>query len=235
MVETETAAQYKRLCLYLAPMPLYKEWSPDEHSLAAIWHIAEPEAFFGEKTRVISHIKHSRKRAEHLCGRFLLQHLREDFPLFHIAPDVHDKPRVPMNRYFFSISHSYPYVAALISDREECGIDLQVWKDNIADIAHMFLSEEEAALCDGNKELLTLCWSAKEAAYKWYGRRGAEFIDDLPISEVVGDKSGFSANAFERPVRIQMQCYGIDLVPKCVLYKDFALAHVIQHRPEDNT
>jgi phosphopantetheinyl transferase len=223
------------ICRNNFAMPLFQEWSPNEHSLAAIWHIDEDEGFFSKKVRLISQIKHPRKRIEHLCGRYLLQHLREDFPLHHIAADEHDKPRVPMNRYFFSISHSYPFVAAVISDQEECGMDLQVWKDNIADIAHMFLSEEETALCGGDKQLLTLAWSAKEAAYKWYGRRGAEFIRDLPILGLVGDKLGFSAQELPASIYIDMSCYGIQLAPKCMLYKDFALAHVILHRPEAHT
>jgi 4'-phosphopantetheinyl transferase EntD len=211
-------------------MPLFQEWSPNEHSLAAIWHIEEEEEFFGEKTRLTSQIKHPRKRIEYLTGRYLLMHLRDDFPLHHITPDEHDKPRVPANRLFFSISHSYPYVAAVLSVEEECGIDVQVWKDNIAEISHMYLSDEEEALCRGDKRLLTLAWSAKEAAYKWYGRRKTEFIRDLPIMGVVGDKRDFSPQGQEMDVEINMSCYGIALSPKCMLYKDFAFAHVIQHR-----
>jgi phosphopantetheinyl transferase len=208
-------------------MPLYQEWSPNEHALAAIWHIEEPEAFFEDKTGLYPQIKHPKKRIEHLCGRYLLQQLREDFPLHHIAPDEHDKPRLPHNRYYFSISHSYPYVAAVISDKEECGIDLQVWKDNIADIAYMFLSDEEQAICQHDARLFTLAWSAKEAAYKWNGRRGAEFIRDLAIARIVGGKSAFGV---PQEVQVDMQCFGSPVSPLSSLHKDFALSLLVRQR-----
>lgn len=215
-------------------MPLYQEWLPNEHALAAIWHIEEPVAFFGDKTGLISHIRHPRKRIEHLCGRYLLQHLREDFPLLHIAPDEHDKPRLPQNRYYFSISHSYPYVAAVISDCNECGIDIQVWKDNIAEIAYMFLSDEEQALCKADARLFTLAWSAKEATYKWNGRRGAEFIRDLPIHRIMGEKSAFNPPLHPKHIQIDMQCFGLAVSPESVLHKDFALSYLVQNREQSD-
>ena len=210
-------------------MPLYHEWSPREHALAAIWHISEPEAFFSSKTGLSPTIKHPRKRIEHLCGRFLLRHLKEDFPLLHIAPDEHDKPRLPEDRYYFSISHSYPYVAAIISDREDCGIDIQTWKNGIEDIAHMYLSHDEIAMC-GDAQLLTLAWAAKEAAYKWWGRRGADFIRDLPIKHIgMGDGAAYPTG---RPADtlVEMHCFGNELRLEGRMDKDFAMAWMAINR-----
>src|ERR1700749_152451 len=95
-------------------MPLYREWSISHHALAAIWKIDEPESFFTERTGIIKDIKNEKRRMEHHAGRFLLKHLKEDFPLLNIVPDVEDKPRIDNNEYYFSISHSWPYVAAVI-------------------------------------------------------------------------------------------------------------------------
>ncbi len=212
-------------------MPLYKEWESASHALAAIWHIEEPEAFFTDKTGINPTIKHPKKRIEHLCGRYLLQHLREDFPLHHISPDAHDKPRLPEDRYFFSISHSYPYVAAIISDKEECGIDIQVWKDNIAEIAHMYLSDVEQAICSGDARIMTLAWTIKEAAYKWWGRRGAEFIEDLPISRMLEKSTACYPPHSPEPFHVKMTCFGHPVEPKALLYKDFALSYMTAHRP----
>lgn len=224
---------------------LYQEWEPKPHALAAIWHIEEEEAFFGDKTGLISQIKHPRKRLEHLCGRFLLQHLRQDFPLHHIAPDEHDKPRLPENRFYFSISHSYPYVAALISEQEECGIDIQVWKDSMEGVAHMFLSDEEQQLCrpgaaqglpaaqdPADARLLTLAWCAKEAAYKWNGRRGADFIGQLPIQRIVGvswDEAQpvVTTESFQ----VEMLVSGRPVSLPGWLHRDFACACLLGHRP----
>src|SRR5579875_3382371 len=127
-------------------MGLYKEWSPDEASLAAIWKIEEPEIFFTDRVGNISDRKNDKRRTEHLAGRYLLKYLKEDFPLHHITPDEHDKPRLHENRYYFSISHSWPYVAAVISEEQEAGIDIQTWHPRMEIIQHKFLSEDEQTL-----------------------------------------------------------------------------------------
>jgi phosphopantetheinyl transferase len=177
---------------YLLPlsMPLYREWSIAHHSLAAIWEIDEPERFFKERTGLEPDIKFEKRRMEHLAGRFLLKHLEEDFPLYNIQPDLHDKPRIDGNAYYFSISHSWPYVAVVVSPSHECGIDIQTWHPRIEKIQHKFLSAEEQALFNNDQKLLTMTWCAKEAAYKWQGRRGIEFIDHLPIISNRNDNHG---------------------------------------------
>jgi phosphopantetheinyl transferase len=213
-------------------MPLYKEWSPDGHSLAAIWHIEEEESFFQIPTGLNPDIKHPRRRIEHLAGRYLLQYLKVDFPLHHIVADEHDKPRLPENRYFFSISHSHPYVAALISDREECGIDIQVWHKRIETITHMFLSEGEQQTCMSDPRLITLAWSIKEAVYKWNGRRGADFIRDLPIQALIEQQPTFYQPAAPIPFALEMQCFHRPVMPTGFIYKDFVLAYLVGDRVE---
>jgi len=163
-------------------MPLIKEWNSDPYSLAAIWQIDEPESFFTEQTGLSIDIKNEKRRMERLAGRFLLKYLEEDFPLHDIAPDPHDKPRVSNNQYFFSISHSWPYVAAIVSPYAEAGIDIQCWHPRMEQLQHKFLGTNEQEIVKDDTQLITLAWSAKEAAYKWQGRRGVEFIDHLPIT-----------------------------------------------------
>lgn len=165
-------------------MPLYREWNSDSYSLAAIWKIEEDESFFFQKTALHSAIKNEKRRLEFLTGRFLLKYLKHDFPLLDIAPDAHDKPRLANNEYYFSISHSYPYVAAVVSPYVECGIDIQIWHQRMQQLQHKFLSDYEQLYFNNDSQLLTLAWSAKEAAYKWQGRRGVDFIEHLPIEKI---------------------------------------------------
>lgn len=165
-------------------MPLYREWSSDPYSLAAIWEIQEPESFFMERTGLQSDIKNEKRRMEYLAGRFLLRHLKHDFPLLSIEPDIHDKPRLKDNQYYFSISHSHPYVAAVVSPYVECGIDIQVWHRRMEHLQHKFLSPAEQTFFKGDARLITVAWCTKEAAYKWQGRRGVEFIDHLIIQNL---------------------------------------------------
>ena len=161
-------------------MPLFKEFEIGTHGLAAIWKMEEPEAFFSDGAGIISDIKHEKRRMEFLGGRFLLKLLQKDFPLHNIRKDEHDKPRIDNNDLYFSISHSWPYVAAVVDTHNEAGIDIQTWHPNILRIQHKFLSPTEQLLFP-NEQLVTLAWCAKEAAYKWNGRRGVDFIEHLPI------------------------------------------------------
>lgn len=192
-------------------MPLYREWSSDPFSLAAIWKIEEPEGFFTERTGLAPDIKNEKRRLEHLAGRFLLKHLKEDFPLFNIRPDEHDKPRIDNNQYYFSISHSWPYVAAVVSPYVEAGMDIQCWHPRMEKLQHKFLSLGEQLLFKNDPKLITLAWSAKEAAYKWQGRRGVEFIDHLPISffEEKGRNYNITINLNLTSPKLEIQVFGL--------------------------
>lgn len=173
-------------------MPLLKEWSPDAHSLAAIWKIAEDEAFFLKSTGIEpAHIKLPKRRLEHLAGRHLLRQLKADFPLHHIAADVHDKPRIPHNSYRFSISHSFPYIAVQISDTHECGIDIQTWHRGMEALQDKFLSAQEQRIFGNNSAYLHLAWCVKEAAYKWNGRRSIDFIEQMRIYTFLPSDDGY--------------------------------------------
>lgn len=179
-------------------MPLFREWSINEHCLAAIWEIQEPESFFLERTGLAPDIKNEKKRLEHLAGRFLLKHLKEDFPILNIRPDEHDKPRIENNQYHFSISHSWPYVAVAIDSHADAGIDIQTLRSGIQNIQHKFLSSSEQRLFNNDTQLLTLAWSAKEAVYKWRGKRGVEFIEHIPIVLFEKNTTDYNINIFSK-------------------------------------
>lgn len=177
-------------------MPLYREWSVGHDSLAAIWKIDEPEAFFTERTGVVSDIKNEKRRMEFLAGRFLLKYLKQDFPLLNIRPDGQDKPRIDDNQYLFSISHSWPYVAVIISPYNECGIDIQTWHERMTVLQHKYLTADEQRFFNNDPKMLTLAWSAKEAAYKWQGMRGVEFVDHLELNYLEKKDEKYNINIF---------------------------------------
>jgi phosphopantetheinyl transferase len=204
-------------------MPLYREWSSDPYSLAAIWKIEEPESFFIERTGLGPlDIKNEKRRMERLAGRFLLKHLKEDFPLLNIRPDEHDKPRIDDNQYYFSISHSWPYVAAVVSPYVECGIDIQTWHPKMEKLQNKFLSSEEQLFFRNDPKLITLAWSAKEAVYKWQGRRGVEFIDHLPVTSIQENGTEINITIYCQLTRVKM-----NILSKGGLEADFSLSYVV--------
>ena len=162
-------------------MPLLQEWNIGDFGKAAIWKVEEPESFFAEHTGIISDISHEKRRIEHLAGRFLLKHVEAEFPLAAISKDEHDKPRLPENEFFFSISHSWPYIAVVVDPVNEAGIDIQTWHAKIERIKDKYLSTDEQDMLLYDPKYYTIAWCAKEAAYKWNGKRGIEFIEQLPI------------------------------------------------------
>lgn len=201
-------------------MPLYKEWNPDLHSLAAIWHLTEPEEFFAEQISVSgSHIVHPKRRIEFLAGRFLLQYLNKDFPLHAIIPDEHDKPQVPESEFHFSISHSFPYVACVLSTKAAVGVDIQCWHKSILALQHKFLAAGEQEYCNNDQKKITLAWSAKEAAYKYQGRRGVDFIGHLPI--INWQQNG---SLFDIEINLQLTEPNELLSTKGFIFPDFVLA-----------
>jgi 4'-phosphopantetheinyl transferase len=202
-------------------MSLYREWSSDPYSLAAIWKIEEPEAFFMEKTGLSSDIKNEKRRLEFFAGRFLLKHLKEDFPVLNIRPDIHDKPRIDNNDYYFSISHSWPYVAVVVSPYVEAGIDIQCWHPRMQQLQNKFLGEDEKPFFKNDSKLITLAWSAKEAVYKWQGRRGVQFDEHLLIRQFEEIEDSKNITIFTELTEPKQH-----ITVKCLLEKDFSCAYV---------
>ena len=203
-------------------MPLYKEWNVGNHGLAAIWKVEEDEAFFTERTGMTSDMKNERRRIEHLAGRFLLKHLEANFPLHQISKDEHDKPRIDNNAFFFSISHSWPYIAAVIDPYEEAGIDIQTWHARIEQIQHKYLSAEEQALFQNDPKLLTLAWSAKEAVYKWNGKRGVDFIEHIPIEVFHNQPPNYNMTIYFKANRMPQMIFIENIISA-----DFTCSYVV--------
>lgn len=138
--------------------------------------------FFAARTGLNPSIRHGQKRLEHLAGRFLVQHLWPEIEFGEIVIGPNGKPHAPdLSGRAFSISHSFPYVAAIVTHEIPCGIDIQVPKANIAEISPKFLSERENALFRTNDDNLLWIWSAKEAVYKWANTAGLQLLRDIEL------------------------------------------------------
>lgn len=166
-------------------MPIYKKHIINEEAELAVWQVTEPEAFFAGQLGFSSEHKNEMRRLEHLAGRFLLKYIKAEFPLHKIELGRQGKPLLPTGENLhFSISHSYPYVAAIVAKEKQGGIDIQVFRDKIIRLQHKFLSEYEQQLCEHETEQLTLAWCVKEAVYKWYGHGKVDFIQHIHIMEM---------------------------------------------------
>ena len=71
----------------------------------------------------------------------------------------------------------------MISKDFAVGVDIELIKHKIKSIKHKFLNDVELAQkqIGDNTEGLYVCWCAKEAIYKWHGKKGLEFKKHIHI------------------------------------------------------
>jgi len=164
-------------------MPLYKSNAPTATAQSLIWKIEEPESFFSKQLGFSGHQKTEPRRLEYLATRYLLQHLIPDISFSDLKCHPEGKPFLDNSHLHFSISHSFPFVAVAL-DQQPIGIDIQVFQQKIIRLQQKFLSPEEQILFKNEIEKITLAWTAKEAAFKWFGEGKVDFIQHMPIRKL---------------------------------------------------
>ena len=92
------------------------------------------------------------------------------------------KPYLENEQYHFSISHCGNFAAAIVSNSQRVGVDIELVTPRIHTISHKFLTDAEKTFLEDwellskvHLELTTILWSAKEAIYKWYSVGSLDF------------------------------------------------------------
>lgn len=171
-------------------MPLIKLDKAGKNAYWCLWEITETEDDLRNKVYLsaegkseIDRVSHLLKRKERFASRACLQSLAEamNIPYHGIYKDEHDKPHLAGHKHFISISHSYPYAAAIIHSKLPVGIDIEKITDKLVRLAYRFLNKEE--LLDAGADPVKLCvyWTGKEAIYKLNGKKGLIFKRDIVI------------------------------------------------------
>lgn len=180
-------------------MPIFFEKQINDHSKIAIWKITEGEEFFLKHVPIQSQITHPHKRLQHLAGRYLLKYLFPHFPSHLIKIADTRKPFLEDEDFHFSISHCGDYAAAIISADCRVGIDVELATEKVNRISHKFTSVSEAAL--NLPPVLT--WSCKEAIFKWYGKGGMDFKEDMELVTAQKNQDGFEVQALLKKEKVQ--------------------------------
>lgn len=153
----------------------------------ALWRITEDIDTLRQQVthgETIPHtLSHPIKQIEWFAGRVLLARLFEELSLSFqgITKDVHGKPFPSGHDHHISLSHSFPFVAALVDRNGPVGIDLEQPKVKLFRVAHRIFSKSE--LKDAGNDLIKHCvyWCAKEALLKWHGKKDLTFAEHLLI------------------------------------------------------
>lgn len=172
-------------------MPLSKLEKINTNSSWCLWEITENFDQLYKKVvlsehgkREIESISHPVKLLERLAARCCVQELvRQTGKEYKgIIKDEHDKPFLLDYSYHISISHSYPYAAAILHKKLPVGIDIEKPVEKLGRIAHRFLNENEFIDCDGDLKKLCVYWSGKESIFKLNGKTGLSFKKDIRIA-----------------------------------------------------
>lgn len=176
-------------------MPLEK-LHKNSNSAWALWKIEEDEHSLYNQVAstetVPSSITNPIKRLEFLTGRVLIKKLVELWGLEYSGLTKNEFGKPFLNHYpiHISLSHSYPYVAAIIARDIPVGIDLEQPKEKLLKIASRVLDASE--LRDAGTDITKHCiyWCAKESLIKIYGKKHLTLAENLKISPFERQKQG---------------------------------------------
>ena len=144
--------------------------------------------------------------------------LNEFFKGVKIIYDALGKPSLD-NGWKISISHSNDFVAIIMNEYENCGIDIEKVTPKIERIKHKFLNPIDLKNIV-SLDYLILYWGAKEALYKYYGKKEVLFIENLFINNFDKGISSFSGE-------IKMPDFQKEIPMKWEKIEDFILVYTL--------
>ena len=173
-------------------MPLFKIINFNSTTQILIWKITEPFAELNQQIVLnesnqfrLKGMKSEMHQRAFLSVRKLLQKAGyEDLDVYY---DTCGKPHL-FDGNHISITHSHEFSAIIISD-EIVGIDIELQRDKIMNIAHKFCNSEFQFLAkdsaNENKRQyirrLTVIWGAKEAIFKIKNEKGISFKEHITV------------------------------------------------------
>ena len=171
-------------------MALYLVKELEDNARIGIWQITETEEELKELSSTpsdemeeISYIRSESLRKQRLAVRALLNELFED--KVYLAHHDNGKPYIENNSINISITHTPKYVAVILNDNEEVGIDLESLERDFSAVEKKALSEDEIEDLEEDKaeknEQLAIYWCAKEAIYKKMSQYNVDFAEQIEI------------------------------------------------------
>ena len=167
---------------------LTKDLDDDGHSRLGIWHVTESEAELralssvpSDELEEISFIKSESLRKQKLAVRALLDAMFDE--KVYLSHHDNGKPYIENNATNISITHTDKYVAVILNDQDDPGIDCESLDRDFSAVEKKALSEDEIEDLDDERrnEQLAIYWCAKEAVYKKISLYGIDFADQIEI------------------------------------------------------
>ena len=172
-------------------MALYFKKELDNGAEIAVWQITETEdelkalsSVPSDEMEEISLFGSESQRKQKLAVRALINELFDE----KMYLDHHDngKPYLENCATNISITHTETYVAVIIHDEDDLGIDIESLDRDFSAVEQRALSEDEIEDLDDDSrnEQLAIYWCAKEAIFKRMSQSRVDFAEQIEVEKV---------------------------------------------------
>lgn len=178
-------------------MPIHNLINLSTDCTIGIWQITETVEELCNQFPVLTTqeefctINIEKQQKEWLSSRALLHQIceMEALPPSILQKDEYGKPFLLTENQAFhiSISHSFPYAVIALHKHKTIGIDIEAVSEKLHKVANRVFSPSEL-LWATSVENLAFLWCAKEAMYKWYGKKGVDFRKHLIVEQIENAK-----------------------------------------------
>ena len=169
-------------------MGVYLKKKLDNEAEIGVWQITETEEELTELSSTpsdemeeISFIRSESLRKQRLAVRALLNTMFDE--KVYLSHHDNGKPYLENNPVNISITHTEKYVAVILHEEENVGIDIESLDRDFSAVEKKALSEDEIDDLEDEKrnEQLAIYWCAKEAVYKLLSRYNVDFAEQIEI------------------------------------------------------
>jgi len=169
-------------------MALYLKKKLENEAIIGVWQITETEQELMELSSTptdemeeISFIRSESMRKQRLAVRALLNTLFEE--KVYLSHHDNGKPYLENNPVNISITHTEKYVAVILHEENDCGIDVESLDRDFSAVEKKALSEDEIDDLEDEKrnEQLAIYWCAKEAIFKLLSRYNVNFAEQIEV------------------------------------------------------
>ena len=169
-------------------MGLYLKKQLENEATIAVWQISETEEELKalsstptDEMEEISFIGSESLRKQRLAVRALLGELFDE--KVYLSHHDNGKPYLENMVTNISITHTEKYVAIILHDEEDLGIDLESLDRDFSAVEKRALSEDEIEDLDDDRrnEQLAIYWCAKEAIFKRVSAYKVDFAEQIEV------------------------------------------------------
>ena len=169
-------------------MGLYLKKKLENEATIGVWQITETEQELIELSSTptdemeeISFLRSESMRKQRLAVRALLNALFEE--KVYLSHHDNGKPYLENNPVNISITHKEKYVAVILHEENDCGIDVESLDRDFSAVEKKALSEDEIDDLEEEKrnEQLAIYWCAKEAIFKLLSRYNLNFAEQIEV------------------------------------------------------